>query len=327
VSEFAGAKEHWQGIESAVCKEVDAQARANLEAYRVNPPLLKEQVNIELAAAEGGYGRRQLYELIQNGADALLSGGGGRIEVLLTNDAFYCANEGEPIDVDGVRAILLSNVSQKRGDEIGRFGLGFKSVLEVTDSPEFYSRSGSFAWNYSRTVEAVAEKVGGFDPARQPAPKLRLAWPVDPAEAFERDPILAEMSAWATTIVKLPFKADEPEWLAENISDFPREFLLFCRHVHVLVLESRASATTPEMTERREIAIERLEKPKGFFKLSEGDSESVWTVFSTVHEPSEAALHDAGTTSKRERIPIHWAMPVAGRVGPGVLWAFFPTEY
>jgi hypothetical protein len=31
--------------------------------------------------------------------------------------------------------------------------------------------------------------------------------------------------------------------------------------------------------------------------------------------------------SKRERIPIHWALPVAGRTGPGVLWAFFPTEY
>ena len=146
----------WQGTDSAVCKEVGAQARANLNAYRVNPPLLKEQANIELATAEGGYGKRQLYELIQNGADALLMGGGGRIQILLTDDAFYCANEGDPIDVFGVRALLLSNVSVKRGDEIGRFGLGFKSVLEVTDSPQFFSRSGSFVWDYPRTVEAIA---------------------------------------------------------------------------------------------------------------------------------------------------------------------------
>src|SRR4029079_6480133 len=132
---------------------------------RVNPPLLEEQANIELAAAEGGYGRRQLYELVQNGADALLATG-GRIEVVLTDDAFYCANEGAPIDVPGIRAILLSNVSQKRGDEIGRFGLGFKSVLEVTDDPEFFSRSGSFAWNYERTKEEVAGVVPSFDASR-----------------------------------------------------------------------------------------------------------------------------------------------------------------
>jgi len=69
--------ESWRGVESAVCAEVVGQARANLAAYRVNPALLEEQSNIELAAAEGGYGRRQLYELVQNGADALLGRSGG----------------------------------------------------------------------------------------------------------------------------------------------------------------------------------------------------------------------------------------------------------
>ena len=60
----------WEGVESPVCVEVVEQANQNLDSYRVNPPLLEEQVNIELAAAEGGYGRRQIYELVQNGADA-----------------------------------------------------------------------------------------------------------------------------------------------------------------------------------------------------------------------------------------------------------------
>ena len=63
----------WAAPDAAVCAEVVAQANANLEAYRVNPPLLEEQRNIEDAAAEGGYQGRQLYELIQNGADALLA--------------------------------------------------------------------------------------------------------------------------------------------------------------------------------------------------------------------------------------------------------------
>ncbi len=50
-------------------------------------------------------------------------------------------------------------------------------------------------------------------------------------------------------------------------------------------------------------------------------------LFSTVYAPSEEALHDAGEMTNRERVPIHWALPLEGRTGPGVLWAFFPTEY
>jgi superfamily II DNA or RNA helicase len=322
----------WQGPDSPVGAEVAAQARANLESYRVNPPLLEEQTNIELAAAEGGYGRRQLYELVQNGADALLDRDGGRIEVVLTDEAFYCANEGGPIDVPGVRAILLSNVSQKRGDQIGRFGLGFKSVLEVTDSPEFYSRSGSFAWDFNRAVAAVADVVSGFNPVHDPVPKLRLAWPVDPQAAFAADDVLAELAEWATTVVKLPFASTNIDWLAEDVATFPAPFLLFCRHVRRLVLDNRSAIVVEtdsgtESVRRREVSLEPLEQPRGCLRLTEDENSSVWKVFSTIHEPGPEALHDAGTMSKREQIPIHWAMPLAGRVGPGVLWAFFPTEY
>src|SRR5207302_9161604 len=112
---------------------------------------------------------------------------GGSVEVILTDDAFYCANGGEPIDVPGAQAILLAHVSQKRGDEIGRFGLGFKSVLEVTESPEFYSRSGSFVWDYGRALGQIAEAVPGFVPGTTLAPRLRVAYPVDPIEAFAAD--------------------------------------------------------------------------------------------------------------------------------------------
>jgi superfamily II DNA or RNA helicase len=319
----------WQGPDSDVCREVVQQAHANLEAYRVNPPLLDEQAGGEQQAFQGGYTHRQLYELIQNGADELLESGGGRIEVILTEDAFYCANEGKPIDVPGARAILLAHVSQKRGDEIGRFGLGFKSVLEVTDSPEFYSRSGSFVWDYQRALTEIAEVVPGFQPGVTPTPRLRIAYPVDAEAAFANDPVLAELSAWATTVVKLPLKG-KFEWLAEDLHDFPREFLLFARHVGHLILDNRSSLrpTAEEDTLlalRREISVER---DGDRYRLREGDDDSTWMVFSTVYAPSPEALRDAGEATHRERVPIHWALPLEGRSGRlGVLWAFFPTEY
>ena len=67
---------------------------------------------------------------------------------MLTSDALYCANEGSPIDEDGINAVLMSNLSVKRSTEIGRFGLGFKSVLGITRRPLFLSRSGSFHFTH-----------------------------------------------------------------------------------------------------------------------------------------------------------------------------------
>ena len=88
----------------------------------------------------------QLFELVQNSADALTGRpADGRIEIRLTRSYLYCADNGDPIDRDGVKALMFSHISPKQGtSEIGRFGLGFKSVLGVTDNPEFFSCSGSF---------------------------------------------------------------------------------------------------------------------------------------------------------------------------------------
>src|ERR1700729_4126362 len=100
----------WQGRESDVAREVDQVSRETLNAYREAPRLVEEHHNLELAAVEGGYGRRQLYELIQNGADELLNDH-GRVQVVLTAKALYCANEGNPLSVAGVGALQSSHLS------------------------------------------------------------------------------------------------------------------------------------------------------------------------------------------------------------------------
>ena len=48
---------------------------------------------------------------------------------------------------------------------------------------------------------------------------------------------------WATTVVKLPCDPIQADWLAEDIATFPREFLLFSKHVGRLVLEVRSDST------------------------------------------------------------------------------------
>src|SRR5256885_9606087 len=113
--------------ENALEAAVREQTEENLRVYATSPTRVDEDAGQEMNLTHGGYGKRQLLELVQNGADAMLGSPGGRIEVILTDDALYCANQGDPINPDGIRALLHAHLSRKRDAEIGRFGLGFKS--------------------------------------------------------------------------------------------------------------------------------------------------------------------------------------------------------
>lgn len=318
-------KSSWALEESNLVQHITSSNEQTLAAYRARPILVYEHANIERATAQGGYGRRQLYELIQNGADALVGTRRGRIHVLLTEEALYCANEGEPIDTDGVDAILSSHISRKRGAEIGRFGLGFKSVLGVTDRPEFYSWSGSFrfdaAWCRSEIKARLPDLTAINEDDRTPT--LRLARPTDPAAAAAADPILEELMSWATTVVKLPRTPESVErsWLSEDLARFPAEFMLFSPHVAEVRLEDRST-----LLDR----IIKLDASTGVRTLVEGGNESRWRVFEiSDYRPSRQALDDAGELAHRESVPIIWAVPMSGRArhARGRFWAFFPTEY
>jgi superfamily II DNA or RNA helicase len=302
----------WGEVNTIITEHVARVSEQCIEAYRANTLLVREHANIERGTAEGGYGRRQLYELVQNGADQLL-GSSGQIQVLLEREALYCGNEGSPIDLSGVEALLCSHLSSKRGWEIGRFGLGFKSVLGITDCPEFYSRSGSFVFNKTLAKECIA-KVAASD--RYPI--LRLGYPANPVEAMRKDSVLEEMMSWASTVVKLPLLPDAGGWLSDDLALFPAEFVLFAGHVSRLILDNRVTG------KRREI---QCLHDKETVILDEGGETTLWKVFSTKYRPSDEARKEAGELADRDELPLHWAVPLAGRMGRGQFWAFFPTQY
>ena len=130
-----------------------------LRAYAEDPGSLKEHYGIEQTVLAGGYGYRQILELVQNGADAILEGDeqgipsldGNRIHVLIRDGRLYVANTGAGLSEDGLDALLRSNVSPKRGNQIGRFGLGFKSLLRFAGRIDLFTRrSGSIQFGQQR---------------------------------------------------------------------------------------------------------------------------------------------------------------------------------
>lgn len=302
----------WAGPSGPIGTYISKDTRKTLEAYRSQPDLILEHANHEEDTARGGYAHRQLFELVQNSADALAGSNGGRICIRLTSKYLYCADEGKPVDEDGVRALKSSHMSSKRGTaEIGRFGLGFKSVIGVTDCPEFFSRSGSFRFDRDESLRLIRSVV----PNSERCPILRLPKAIDPAPAAENDPMLHEFMGWATNIVRLPLKPGSNEVLKRQITDFPQEFLLFVNHVSQLTMEMGGKvARTFSLNRQGEISV-----------LKDGGDESQWLVVSDEHRLSEEAKSDRRSLDDVDDIQISWSIPVNRLDSTGHFWAFFPT--
>ena len=317
----------WAGPDGELRRYIVEESRRTLDSYRAQPNLIAEHANVEQDTAHGGYQHRQLFELVSNSADALWSvagdgvtcgstveGNHGRIEVRLIQDFLYCADNGRTIDSAGVRALMFSHLSPRRGtSQIGTFGLGFKAVLGVSDSPEFFSHSGSFRFDR----EHSRERIRGVVPNADRYPVLRLPEPIDPAERREQDPVLRELMVWAVNIVRLPLKSGVRDDIRQQMISFPTEFLLFVPHVGRL--------TITDGSEELNRVVE-LEKVDGEYLLADGEVTSQWKLFERYHRLSGDASADQRPGDNRNEVPIWWAAPVDRLDRSGRFWAFLPTS-
>ena len=303
----------WQGPESELGRVVEDQTKACLAVYAEDPSRVEQDTRIELEAAEGGYGRKQLFELIQNAADAMKDTP-GPVRVVLTQKMLYISNAGEPFTSTGVRTLLASHLSRKSDEHIGQFGLGFKSVVAIADRVSVFSRTGSFEFDSYWAANRV--RALGIDQPRYPL--LRLARPIQPSEHAGKDQVLANLMDGAATVVRLPLTSSSSyASLAEDIERFPAAFLLFSHGVTELRLEDRSKGVT------RTIRLDRV--GDRHFRLTDNSDTTEWVVVSKTHKPSKAALADAGELNRRESVELSWAAPRGSAMRVGEFWAFFPT--
>ena len=295
----------WAGREGPLGRFVNQETHKTLNAYRAQPHLVAEHANQEHDTAHGGYAHRQLYELVQNSADALSHADTGQsILIRLTERFLYCADDGKAIDEDGVKGLMFAHMSSKSGtSEIGRFGMGFKSVLGVTDGPEFFSRSGSVRFDRNQ----AAERIGCVVPEAERYPALRLPESISPHDEAAEDDDLREFMSWATNIVRLPLKANAFEDLATQIGEFPPEFLLFVPHVRYLTLECSSG-------ESREFTLHREGEE---FELDTDQGSSRWRCWERTHTLSAAANEDSRTLDDTGDVRIARAAPLDALSGPG----------
>ena len=346
----------WETPDPGLRRLIESHRAAALGSFKANPLLISEQAHQEDSYRTGGYAERQILELVQNAGDALTRGGSrGQVTVLIRNDTLYCANEGAPFSQKGIEAVCQAYMSPKRGDEIGRFGLGFKSVLAVTDDPLILSRSISFGFH----ADAAREMLQPLAPEATAFPVLRLPFEVDLESELSADPVLADFARWATTIVTLPI-ARHRDRLVADLNAFQHEFLLFAPMVDTLCL---AASSGPENsavanTGKRELPADRAPDdshvdssedvedtgnqrpvfgaprtyrctragPDRWLLQDDADVETEWLVVSERHRPSEAALNEVGEAIARAEIAVTYAAPIDDAQGLGQFWAHFPLQ-
>jgi superfamily II DNA or RNA helicase len=301
---------------------IDKSRENRLQAYRASPGDIREHFGIEQVVLAGGYGYRQALELVQNGADAILEAheagacraGQPRIDVLLDSSYLYVANTGAPFSEEGIDALLRSHSSPKRGNQIGRFGLGFKSLLRLGGKIDITSGQAAFGFDPERCRAELQRQFGVQD-----APGLRLAWPLEEDRAGD----LRNRFPWATTVVCAEIRAESfYDHLRKEIENFPAEFLLFLPVPVSLTLD-----TSGDGASKRELHRD-TEGEDVVLRDGTAKSSSRWRVVERqVSITDQRAKDDATHVHTRDVVPLAWAMPIEGkREEAGRFWAFFPTH-
>lgn len=311
----------WPTPDASLVAYVEADRSKILQVYRIKPELIREHFGTEQSVLSSGYRYRQIFEVVQNAADAILEAAdaGGRILVRVTKTHLYVGNTGAPLSKDGIIALLGANSSRKRRNQIGRFGLGFKSLLALGGTIDLFSQSVSIRFDPQACQRTIVEELQ-LPPEEMP-PGLRMAEVISFEDEAQQDTHLAELGSWATTILRAEIQAEGLEQqLLQELKHFPREFVLF------LPVKVSMELEIGDGTSR----IIHREQNGDTILLHEGDKEEQWLVAERDVPVTDAMRKDAGTLHGRgdiQEVPLIWAVPLdSSEDSTGKFWAFFPTD-
>ncbi|MDZ7391636.1 MAG: ATP-binding protein [candidate division KSB1 bacterium] len=169
---------------------------------------------------------RWLFELLQNSDDAKAS----EVRIIVDKDTIYVADNGHGLKPEAVSAICGTDFSDKTAGTIGRKGVGFKSVYEVSQNPQVLTVDGEgIEFSHERTKTWLREN--GLNDGHVPYQWIPFFIPWDDAKA--RDPHLDDLKAGSMkTVVRLPGLSQETRLKVEQLlKEWPPHALFAFRHL------------------------------------------------------------------------------------------------
>ncbi|MET9802500.1 DUF3883 domain-containing protein [Streptomyces sp. NPDC006368] len=245
---------------NARAEQLREYGQSVLEGARSEQVLrMARQVNAVSYTSAREYAGRSLFELLQNGYDAHpRDRGDGRVHVLLDEaegewGTLYVANGGTPFTWHNVKQICeLAQSSKEVGEGIGNKGVGFRSILLISDAPEIYSADpdrppgaelDGYCFRFAQRAD-VEEFLAGEDNAHEVAamyPPLQAPLPLDDVPATCRQ--LAAQGY--VTVVRLPLLSEaaraEVRLRMRELAGAKVPVMLFLDRLADLTLERRAA--------------------------------------------------------------------------------------
>lgn len=302
------------------------------------------------------YADRVLRELIQNAYDGTLGSDGPRVLVRLDEregefGALYVANDGGGFGFGNVDAVTNAALSNKRpGNFIGHKGLGFRSVLLLSDHPEIYSvgdarpgdRFDGFRFRFARPDDERRWLMTRGQAAMESAVVGRthtLQLPVVLHE--ETEDVTAFAQDGFATVIKLPLRdAHALERARSELAALLEEatpLALFLDRLTSLHIEriSGDGVVQKRETSRKPTPCP-ISDPRGVITLAEVTVDRRRYLHAQVVAPEDrffAAIEEA--IAKRHPVEkwrdwsgpavVSVALPLTGDARPGVYYAFLPT--
>lgn len=167
--------------------------------YKADPSRLVRDASIAKRTAKDHMGR-WFFELFQNSDDAQST----EVLVRVTTDSIYVADQGKGLLPSAVRAISGTDLSDKTRGTIGRKGVGFKAVYEISENPTVHSvNAEGLEFSAARAAEWLVARGLESDPRPEKVPFQWLPFWVTRTIAEANDPVLEELKDYST-VIKLP---------------------------------------------------------------------------------------------------------------------------
>jgi hypothetical protein len=292
------------------------------------------------------YGDRFLLELLQNSYDSIPRNSSGAVSILLDlnespHGVLYFANSGSPFDTEDFRAVCEMAQSSKRpGQGIGNKGVGFRSVLQVSDWPEIYSAITSpsresfegFCFSFARPEDYV--NLAG-SPSKAATLQDRLSPYALPVPLGDQDAKVKRFAGLGfSTLIRLPLRSssalERAKAQLDEIQGAPPILLFLDRIARIdveMVGEERTHVHLSRSSSPLEIDVDAtmeqvdLTPGGGYLVLStriDGDR-----FLQAIEESIEANTLDPEWRDWRDEARISIALAVSSDE-PGRLYSFLP---
>ena len=294
------------------------------------------------------YAGRYPLELVQNANDAVASEGAtaARIQFRVTESALLVADTGAGFGTAQVESICdLAQSSKDPRKSVGYKGLGFKSVAEITDTPQVISGELRFSFDRGRLRREVEAITGRELDENLPLPDYAFPFELSDGDLGADVAAVYELQDLGfRTVMRLPFRnpaAAESAVIHVAETIVPR-LLLFLDAAESLELvgtaeDFHAQALREGNDEQQYVILEAEDRSEQFMLYRKevpipdpelvAELDKAWRQVEAVRVAAAVPLDDAGQPKAAEAEPLHVYFPTEEETGLSVIFnADFQVE-